>query len=244
MANFRFLLLQIRDVDDPMRMQEISCFANSLNCPQESIQPMNLLEKQLTTEHLGQCDMVLIGGSGNYSAAADNPWLEKTLTGLRVLLELRKPTFASCWGFQALARAMGGRCIHDPAHAELGTIELTLTEAGKQDPVFAELGSPFLAQAGHEDHVVELPPGAVLLASSSTVSHQAFKFTDAPIYCTQFHPELDLASFFERVTSYPQYIQQIAGIPMEEFTAQCQDTPATRQLLRRFVDAMQLQLEI
>jgi GMP synthase (glutamine-hydrolysing) len=239
MPDLRYLLLQIRDGDDPMRPQEVRCFATALQCDQKAIRPFDLLTGVPTEEHLQQVDAVLIGGSGSYSAAGESDWLEQTLAGLRTIYELRKPTFASCWGFQAFARALGGRCIHDPAHAELGTTEMQLTEAGQQDPLFGPLeafsGRPgFFGQSGHEDHVVELPPNATLLASSATVTNQAFKLDQALIYCTQFHPELDLDSFIGRVRAYPQYVERIAGKTVTEFAKACHDTPETRQLLLRF----------
>ena len=69
-----------------------------------------------------------------------------------------------------MARALGGECLNDLPNAELGTIELEITEAGSDDPVFGQLPRVFTAQAGHEDHVIALPADAVLLASSSQVS--------------------------------------------------------------------------
>jgi len=234
MKNLRFLLLQIRDLDDPIRQQEVGCFAQAIGCEPEAIAPFDLLRGFPTQEQLQQVDAVLVGGSGNYSAAGESPWLEKTLAGFRRLVEQRKPTFASCWGFQAIARALGGSCIHDPSRAELGTLDLQLTEAGRRDPLFGELKDPFLGIAGHEDHVVALPPNAVLLASSQLVRHQAFKIADSLVYCTQFHPELDLQTFLDRVAAYPQYVERIAGITIEELAQRCRDTPDTRQLLRQF----------
>lgn len=234
MQNLRYLLLQIRDSDDPIRRQEIVCFARALGCEPEAIDPLDLLSGFPTQEQIQQVDAVLVGGSGNYSAAGESPWLESTLAGFRWLVEQRKPTFASCWGFQAIARALGGSCIHDPPRAELGTLEFQLTEAGRRDPLFGELEDSFFGMAGHEDHVVALPPDAILLASSQLVRHQAFKVVDSPVYCTQFHPELDLQTFLDRVAAYPQYVEQIAGTTLEEFAQGCRDTPNTRQLLRRF----------
>jgi len=234
MPDLRFLLLQIRDDNDPIRKQEIRCFANALECDQNTIIPFDLLAAAPTKEELSNADAVLIGGSGKYSAAGESPWLDRALAGMRTIYEQRKPTFASCWGFQAFARALGGRCIHDPAHAELGTTPLKLTEAGRQDPLFGQLGDSFIGQSGHEDHVVELPPGATLLASSDAVKNQAFKLDGTLIYGTQFHPELDRESFVGRIRAYPQYVERIAGKTIEEFAEVCYDTPKTRQLLPRF----------
>lgn len=236
MPDLRYLLLQIRVAGDPIRPQEVVCFAEAIGCPQSCITTLNLLTERLTIERLGSVDAVLIGGSGDYSAAGDSPWLENVLQDLRLLSELGKPTFASCWGFQALARALGGRCIHDPEHAELGSIPMALTEEGRKDPLFGKLANPFLGLAGHEDRVIELPPGAILLASSETVAQQAFKLADTPIYCTQFHPELDRTTFLQRVAAYPQYVEKIAGTTTEEFSKQCQDAPGSRQLLRGFAE--------
>ena len=241
MQNLRFLLLQIRDSADIIREQEVGCFSRALGCEFEAITPFDLLSGFPTEEALRDVDAVLLGGSGDYSAAGESPWLEKTFAGLRLLVELQKPTFASCWGFQAFSRALGGRCIYDPPHAELGTTELHLTEAGREDPLFGELDNPFLGQSGHEDHVVELPRQAILLASSSLVANQAFKIAGAPIYGTQFHPELELQSFLERVAAYPRYVERVAETTLEEFAQRCQDTPKTRQLLRKFARLVTLQ---
>ena len=230
----RWLLLQVRDDEDPIRQQEVVCFAQAIGCRAETIATLNLLTQRITQANLDSVDAVLIGGSGNYSAASDSPWLDGVLADLRLLVATGKPTFASCWGFQALARALGGRCIHDPAHAELGTIELSLTDAGRDDPLFGQLKSPFLGLAGHEEHVIDLPPSAVLLASSAQVTNQAFKLSDAPIYCTQFHPELERSTFLERLAAYPQYVERIAGTTFAEFAKCCQDTPQSRGLLSRF----------
>ena len=234
MPELRYLLLQIRDADDPIGPQEVGCFAKALDCKTKNIATLNLLSERLTTAKLDRVDAVLIGGSGNYSAAGESEWLNNVLADLRWLSDLHKPTFASCWGFQAIARALGGRCVHDPEHAELGTIELKLTEAGRADPLFGELGETFLGLAGHEDRVTRLPPNAILLASSERVTQQAFKLADAPIYCTQFHPELELKTYLERVAAYPQYVEKIAGTTLELFAEHCQDTPQSRQLLSRF----------
>ena len=234
MAELKYLLLQIRDPTDPMRHQEVGCFARAIGCDTTQITTFDLLTHSPAADDLDAVDAVLIGGSGDYSAASESNWLDATLESLRCIYEIRKPTFASCWGFQAFARAMGGRCIHDPAHAELGTLEFRLTDAGRDDPLFGPLGEKFLAQAGHEDHVVELPRDAVLLASSEVVTNQAFRFADAPIYCTQFHPELDRESFIERIVNYPQYVEKIAGTTFAEFAQRCQETHGAEELLKRF----------
>ncbi len=238
----RYLLLQTRKDEDPMAAQEVRCFARSLDCDTSVIEVVSLLKCAPSAARLKQADMILLGGSGEYSAAvepneASSPaeWLMRALNCLREVHERSRPTFASCWGFQAMARAMGGTCLNDLPNAELGTIELKLTAEGEKDPIFGALPSKFFAQAGHEDHVTVLPKNAELLASSGKVAEQAFRFRGKPIYCTQFHPELDRAAMLERVIAYPAYVERIARLTYDEFVMRVRETPEANSLLRRFV---------
>lgn len=245
-SSLRFLLLQVRNADDPMRQHEVESFARVLECPVENIGVFDLLHNPLTREELTEADMFLLGGSGHYSAVTPSDvspprgelkdWLERALDSLRLVHDTGQPTFASCWGFQGMARAMGGRVVKDIERAEVGTHRLYLTDAGKADPIFAPLGDSFLGQMGHEDHVVELPRGATILAYSDKVAHQAYRFDDAPIYCTQFHPELNHDDLLIRVKNYPEYIERIAGVPPERFPEMLDDTTPSEGILRRFVE--------
>jgi GMP synthase (glutamine-hydrolysing) len=249
-TNLRYLLLQTRNSGDPMAVQEVRCFARILDCGISAIDVFDLLSAAPSINRLQSADMILLGGSGHYSAAdvAENSqaesartslernlWLERALDAMREIHRLARPTFASCWGFQAMARALGGRCVHDLPNAELGTIELRLTDFGRDDPLFGQLTPVFSGQAGHEDHVVSLPKDAVLLASSDRVPNQAFRFAGRPIYCTQFHPELDRAAMLERVLAYPEYVARIARVSFDDFVHSVRETPEANSLLRRFV---------
>ncbi|MFQ5569640.1 MAG: type 1 glutamine amidotransferase [Rhodothermales bacterium] len=236
LQKLRYLLLQVRNLNDPMRMQEVGCFARTLHTAPRHIRAFDLLSGRPTRQQLGAVDVVLLGGSGDYSVAQGGPWLEPALDAMRELHARSKPTFASCWGFQAMARAMGGEVVTDMARAELGTLAIHLTAAGRRDPVFAPLGPTFYAQMGHQDIVTRLPDDALLLASTDRVENQAFRFARKPIYCTQFHPELDAASMIERLRTYPEYVEKIAGVPLDTFVTECTDTPETETLLLRFLE--------
>lgn len=231
----RYLLLQVRNPDDPMRAHEVGAFARALQCDADRIRVFDLISGVPGRSLIDSADVVLLGGSGDYSVAEGGPWLPAALEGMRELYDWSKPTFASCWGFQAMARALGGAVVTDLERAELGTHSLRLTEAGRRDAVFGPLGDVFLAHMGHQDIVIELPPGAVLLASTERVRNQAFTFPGKPIYCTQFHPELRLEDLRLRLEAYPQYVERIAGMTAEEFIATCRDTPEAEALLPRFV---------
>lgn len=231
----KFLLLQVRNPEDAMRTQEVGCFARALGCETDQIRVFDLLSGVPTARQLGEVDVVLLGGSGDYSVAEGGDWLEVALEAMRELYDLAKPTFASCWGFQAMARALGGEVVTDTRHAELGTVEVQLTDAGRNDPLFGPLGDRFLAPMGHQDCVVRLPSQAERLAHSEKVQNQAFRIPGKPIYATQFHPELNRAALIERVYAYPQYVESITGESVEVFAKNCQETDATNQLLSRFM---------
>src|SRR5690606_33991350 len=151
----------------------------------------DLLRQRLDRDALDGVDVVLLGGSGDYSATGSERWLMNALDSLKMLCDLEMPVFASCWGFQAFARAMGGRVERDESRSEVGSFPVHLTEEAKSDPIFGHLPQTFYAHMGHMDHVTQLPAGATRLAYSERSENQAYTFAGLPIYATQFHPELE-----------------------------------------------------
>ena len=235
MINLNITLLQIRNLEDPMRASEVAAFSESVGCPPERIKIANLIHDPPKPEHLNIADLVLIGGAGDYSVPGGGTWLNQALDTLYDLYAKRKPVFASCWGFQAMAAALGGSVVTDPKLAELGTLPLSLTEEGKKDPVFRDLGAAFRAHVGHHDTVVRLPKGAVRLASTPLVANHAFLMPDAPLYCTQFHPELKRDLLIQRLVTYPEYTQRILNVTVDELLPTLQETPKSNQLIRKFI---------
>ncbi len=232
----RFMLFQVRNPDDPMRQQEVDCFAQALGCGSNQIHVTSILQGVPTRRELDAVDMVLLGGSGDYSVAQGGSWLPAALETMSELHDWSKPTFASCWGFQAMSLALGGQVVTDLQRAELETASLHLTDAGRQDPVFGTMPDPFAAHIGHQDIVDRLPACAQLLASTQRVANQAFCIPGKPIYCTQFHPELTRDTYLQRVRAYPEYVEKIAGVPFDQFAQQCTEAPDAGTLIRRCVE--------
>lgn len=237
-GSIRFLLLQVRNPDDLMLHQEVRCFARSFRCPVEQIEVFDLLSGAPGEETLARADVVLLGGSGDYSVAQGGPWLPAALATMATLYETSKPTFASCWGFQAMARALGGEVVTDRARAEVGAAWLELTPEGQSDPVFGPLERRFQVLIGHQDIVTALPVGATRLASSELVENEAFRFDGKPIYCTQFHPELSRADIVERLAAYPSYLSLTDAATLEEFERMTPETPHAEAILTRFLDVV------
>ena len=165
-----------------MRTQEVHCFQTALQCDRHQIEIFDLTAGvAFSNQQLQLNDLVVIGGSGNYTVADGGPWWESAADNMIKLHDISKPSFASCWGFQAMARALGGEVVTDLTRAEVGTLQISLTDAGSEDPVFG--AGPMLldAQFGHQDIVERLPDNAVCLASSVQVVNQAMMFPGKPI---------------------------------------------------------------
>jgi GMP synthase (glutamine-hydrolysing) len=218
-----------------MAEHEVRCFADALHCDPAQIRAFDLLGASPTAAELAGVDIVLLGGSGDYCVSEGGQWMNPAMDAMRELHDTAKPTFASCWGFQAMAAALGGHVSDDPERAEVGTHDVYLTDAGKADPLFAALGDPFPAHMGHQDVVDKVPEGAVLLAKTRH-ANQAFHFPGKPIYCTQFHPELNRATLLDRLRKYPRYVEKITGLPYDTFVDEhTRETTETDALLPRFV---------
>ena len=219
-----------------MRSHERVSFARCCSVPIGQIATWDLLNHRVTVDALSDVDVVLLGGSGHYSAAGEGDWLDRALDSLRTVYETGTPTFASCWGFQAMARALGGEVVRLAGQAEVGTYDVFLTDAGRTDPIFGKLPGQFPAQMGHEDHVVALPHNAVAMAYSNLAAHQAYCLTDRPVYCTQFHPELERDDLIARLTNYPEYAEKVAGLDFNTFEKAIRETPEAASLVRRFLE--------
>lgn len=222
----KVLLLQARDWDDPMIAHEIHCFRERL--PDEyELACYNIVNGPWDEDVLSGFQAIMVGGSGDYGAAENyNPWFEPSLAFLREIVERGIPLFCSCWGHEALAVALGGRVHYDDNGYELGILDVELSEAGKEDPLFGQLPTSFKAPLGHSEQVAELPPNAIVLASTQRCPVQAFRLKDKPVYSCQFHPELSSDRLWERVDAYIPHLND----------QRCEDVQAcTGQLIAEFL---------
>jgi GMP synthase (glutamine-hydrolysing) len=236
-ATIRILLLQAREPDDPMKQAERRSFARRMGVDVEQILTHDLLAAPPRPADFGRHDAVMVGGSGDYYVSKGNlPRFDETLDAMRELVARRTPTFASCFGFQLLVEALGGTIVHDPEATEVGTYEIRLTDDAREDPLFGHLPDRFMAQMGRKDRADRLPDGALHLAASQRCPYHAIRIDDAPIWATQFHPELDRDDNLERFRRYMD--GYAATMSLEEREAALQDfveSPETETLLPRFL---------
>ena len=132
--------------------------------------------------------LVVMGGPQQAWDDGSAPWLAAVKRLLRQAVEDGLPVFGICLGAQLLAEATGGRVAPSEDGPELGARLVGMRDVAAGDPVFWDLPmSPVVVQ-WHWDQVVDLPPGAVLLASSPRCVHQAFRVGECA-WGIQFHVE-------------------------------------------------------
>jgi GMP synthase (glutamine-hydrolysing) len=230
----RDILISLRDPHDPMARQEHRCFLETTGL---DLVVVHAATTPLDAELLQRGRSFIFGGSGAYSVLDSHAWVKSMLDFLVRVVDARVPAWASCFGFQGLALALGGEVNNDDARTELGVFPIDLTAAGKADPLFGKLSASFDAQLGHHDHVDRLPPGVTLLCSGRGVYNQAFKVDGAPFWAAQFHPELNKATTTERFNHYRALYADPAKVAdIERRLAESPDTIEAQALLRHFAD--------
>ena len=235
-STLRIRLIQIRERADVLA-EERASFATRCGLAPEQILTTNALHEPLTADVLDGADALFIGGAGAYSVTDTFAWTDGLVGLCHAAADRNLPTFGACWGHQFLARAFGGTVVHDPMRAEMGTHTIHVTEAGRADPLFADVPDAFDAQMGHHDRVSVLPPGGVELARNAVAPFQAFRLGDAPVYGAQFHPELDVHAERSRLVAYrAHYPEGGDDAAFEAMLASLRETPHADALLRRFLD--------
>ncbi len=232
-----YVLLQARNPDDPAREDEWRAFAARLGVAPEQIRQVDILTRRIDREAFGDADALLVGGAGEYSVLDDDLPIRHFIEDLAAMANQSIPIFASCFGFHALTLGLGGQVIHDEDHAEVGSYDLELTDAGEIDELFGELPAEFVAQLGHKDRVTTVPSRLRVLARSERTPVQAFRLADQPVYATQFHPELTWQDNRERFKGYMATYGKLFGVEEAQHKLDShRPGPEANNLMRRFAE--------
>ena len=132
--------------------------------------------------------LVILGGPMNCDQSERYPHLATEIALVQAAVETGKPVLGICLGSQIIARALGARVRRNPVK-EIGWYELHPTLAGRQDPLFRQLGDGQQIFQWHGD-TFDIPEHAVGLASSPDCPNQAFRYGEN-VYGLQFHLEVD-----------------------------------------------------
>lgn len=129
---------------------------------------------------------VVITGSPS-TAHEPEPWIQRLNQEIVRAFESHVRVIGVCFGHQAVANALGGRSERNPNGWEAGLYELEY----RQFPEFFRetlSAPPKRVLEIHSDHVVDAPPGAVVLASTPKTSVQVYYMPER-ILGIQGHPE-------------------------------------------------------
>jgi len=131
--------------------------------------------------------VVIMGGPMNVYEEDQYPFLRNEDLFIKEAIQRGRAILGICLGAQLIAKALGAKVFKAPAK-EIGWYDVSLTRVGSQDPLFSNLPKKFPVFQWHED-TFEIPRGGQLIATSSPVSHQAFRYGETA-YGLQFHLEV------------------------------------------------------
>lgn len=132
----------------------------------------------------------LISMGGEMGARDDDiaPWLPATRKLLASAVRTATPTLGVCLGGQLLAAATGGTVRKGADGPEIGAYLTAKRDAAMEDPLFVDVPMTPDVMQYHYDVVATLPPGAILLLSSTGYPNQAWRQGPAA-WGLQFHLE-------------------------------------------------------
>jgi len=133
------------------------------------------------------------------------------------LFDLDVPVFGICYGFQAMAQALGGTVAHTGT-SEYGRTELKVT--GGQ--LHSGLPGTQPVWMSHGDAVTAAPAGFDVVATSAGAPVAAFEDKDRRLAGVQYHPEVMHSPHGQQVLS--RFLHEFAGIGAKWTSANIAET--------------------
>jgi GMP synthase (glutamine-hydrolysing) len=124
---------------------------------------------------------IILSGGPSSVYAEGAPQVDATL------FEAGVPTFGICYGFQAMAQALGGE-VRNTGLSEFGATQLSVSGGG--GVLLAGLPSSQQVWMSHGDAVFSAPAGFVTTAASEGAPVAAFEDVSRRLAGVQFHPEV------------------------------------------------------
>ncbi|HEX7308318.1 glutamine-hydrolyzing GMP synthase [Lentzea sp.] len=139
------------------------------------------------------------------------------------LFETGVPVFGICYGFQAMARALGGS-VEQTGTREYGRTDLSVpTEGGA---LHQELPASHPVWMSHGDAVTKAPEGFTVTATSEGAPVAAFEDRQRRFAGVQYHPEVHHSPHGQEVLR--RFLHDIAGLRPQWTTSSIVDEQVTR----------------
>lgn len=126
------------------------------------------------------------------------------------IFELGVPIFGICYGFQVMARALGG-VVANTGDREYGATDMQLTSAA--DELFAAQPATQNVWMSHGDAVQQAPAGFEVLAETAVTPVAAFGSKERKMYGVQWHPEVKHSDYGQKMLE--NFLHTIAQIPAD-----------------------------
>lgn len=187
----------------------------------------------------------VMGGPMDVWDIEENPWLIAEKAAIRTWVrEMKKPYLGLCLGHQLLADALGGTC-GPQRPPEIGVCDITLTEAGRNDPLFKGLPTQQKCLQWHSVRIAQTPEDAIILASSDICPVQAMRI-GSNVWSMQYHVEVepDTVDNWAAIPAYHKALVQSLGADgVTQLRQQAEETmpafsAAAKQLFNNFMDAI------
>ncbi|NYE37259.1 GMP synthase (glutamine-hydrolyzing) [Nocardioides cavernae] len=115
------------------------------------------------------------------------------------------PVFGMCYGFQLMAKGLGGEVAHTGAR-EYGRTPVSVSEPGT---LLAGIPADHTVWMSHGDSVARAPEGFTVLASTDVTPVAAFEAVDRGLAGVQWHPEVLHTEHGQKVLEH--FLHHIAG---------------------------------
>lgn len=177
----------------------------------------------------GYAALAVLGGE--MSVNDDLPSLRRAEDLIRQAMAAEAPVIGHCLGGQLMATALGAR-VGEAPRPEIGWQELQVRDHADARAWFGGAQHATVFHWHYESF--ELPPGAVLLASSPACANQAFAI--GPHLAMQFHVEVDADKLLSWSTcDDPEYLELQRRCPSvqdgDTMRAQAEEALAAQQRL-------------
>ncbi len=160
---------------------------------------------------------------------------EKEIVFIRKAIEADKFVFGACLGAQFIGEALGAKFDHSP-NREIGVFEISLTEDGKNDPIFKNFPDRFKVGHWHGD-MPGLTKESKILTASEGCPRQIVRYTPK-VYGFQCHFEFTPDAIEGMIENNSHELVQYKDLPYIENAEKLRshDYSEMNKLLFKFLD--------